>query len=160
MPPSSERKFPLRYEGSHDPYRNFRYEVEIGSLGVAGFSEVTGLEAEMETEEYQEGGLNTYVHKLPVRFSYPNLVLKRGLTNSLELWEWIQEGIKGNVQRMEVTVYLFDSMGKQSPRETPPWKWGFEGAYPVKWTGPELQADQAAVSMETLELAHRGMSNV
>lgn len=148
-----------RREGSHDPYRNFRYEVKIGSLGVAGFSEVTGLEAEMETEEYQEGGLNTHVHTLPVRFSHPNLVLRRGLTNSLELWEWVRKAVDGTIERMDVTVYLFDSMGTTGG-EGPPWKWGFREAYPVKWIGPELQADQATVSIETLELAHRGMSNV
>lgn len=155
MSPSSERKPPARFEGSHDPYRNFRYEVKISSLGDMGFSEVTGLEAEMETEEYQEGGLNTHVHKLPVRFSYPNLVLKRGLTDSLELWEWVQEAVNGNIQRRNVIVFLHDSIGQV----TPPWKWEFREAYPVKWTGPGLQADQAAVSIETLELAHRGMSN-
>lgn len=137
-----------------DPYLDFRFLVEMDSLVVAGFTEVSGLEVEMETEEYQEGGVNTHAHKLPDRFGYPNLVLRRGLTDSQLLWRWIQAGVDGRVERRNGTVFLLDSTGDVS------WGWGFRDAYPVKWTGPELQADRGAVAVESLELVHNGISKV
>lgn len=136
----------------NDPYLGFRFQVEVQSLLVAGFSEVTGLEVGMETEDYQEGGLNTHVHKLPTPFAHPNLVLKKGLTDYQELWGWIQDVVNGQVERKDVTVLLLNSTGETA------WTWGLREAYPVKWTGPELRANQGTVAMETLELAHRGLS--
>lgn len=141
----------------NDPYMGYRFLVEIDSLIVGGFSEVTGLEMTLETEEYQEGGVNTYTHTLPSRFTYPNLVLRRGLTDSRTLWQWIQnvaDALLPLTERKNVRIILLDSTGKES------WGWEFRDAYPVKWTGPELQADQGVVAMEALELAHKGISNM
>lgn len=137
-----------------DPYLGFRFHVEINSIRVAGFSEVSGLEIEMEPEDYQEGGINTYTHKLPTRFEHPNLVLERGLTDYQGLWLWMQDVLDGQVTRKDVTVILRDSMDEET------WKWQYRQAYPVKWAGPELRADEGTVAMETLELAHRGVANV
>jgi phage tail-like protein len=54
-----------------DPYLGFNFLVEIGSLVVGGFSEVTGLQAEVQTEDYREGGVNEYAHKLAGPTNYP-----------------------------------------------------------------------------------------
>ena len=48
-----------------DPYQGFNFLIEIEGLLTGGFSEVTGLESEIEVEEYREGGLNQYIHQLP-----------------------------------------------------------------------------------------------
>ena len=137
-----------------DPYAGFRFLVEIDSLVVAGFSEVSGLEMEMSPEEYQEGGVNRFTHKLPGRFSHPNLVLRRGLTDSLELWEWIQgtvQGVEsGAIERRNVRVVVLDSTGEEARR------WEFLRAYPVKYSGPELSAGDGSVAVEALELVHEG----
>lgn len=137
-----------------DPYLGYRFLVEIDSLIVAGFSEVTGLEMEMEMEEYQEGGVNTHSHKLPKRTGYANLTLRRGLTDSQALWRWIQDAVNGKVERRSGRIFLLDSNGR------PSWGWGFRDAYPVKWTGPEFRADQSSVAVESLDLAHNGISKV
>ena len=63
-----------------DPYVSFRFVVEINGTLEAGFSEVAGLEAETEVEDRPEGGTNDYVHELAKQSKYPNLSLKRGLT--------------------------------------------------------------------------------
>jgi len=65
-----------------------RFSVEIEGLVEAIFTEVSGLEGEMEEFTYLEGGANDIVHHLPVRVKYPHLVLKRGMTESGGLWEW------------------------------------------------------------------------
>ncbi len=69
-----------------DPYFSFQFLIEINGLITGGFSEVSGLQVEIETEEYREGGTNDYVHKLPKGTKYSNLVLKRGITDSDVLW--------------------------------------------------------------------------
>lgn len=140
-----------------DPYLGYRFLVEIEGLVVGGFSEVSGLSVEMTPEEYAEGGLNAFTHKLPTRFSHPNLVLSRGLTDSSDLWTWCQESagwFVPTIRRRNVRIVLLDAAGAES------WGWEVAKAYPVQWSGPELRADRAAVAIERLELAHRGVSAV
>lgn len=134
-----------------DPYLAFNFKVEIRGLVVAGFSEVSGLQAETETEDYREGGLNQYVHKLAKLTKYPNLVLKRGLTDSEVLWQWHQQVVEGTIQRQNGSVILLDATSAEK------WRWNFSQAYPVKWMGPDFKADGNSVAIETLELVHNGI---
>lgn len=148
----------MSVEERADPYAGFRFLVEIDSLIVAGFSEVSGLELEMQPEDYQEGGVNHFTHKLPARFDHPNLVLRKGLTDSQTLWTWITETVQhvenGTLTRKNLRVIVLDSLGNES------WGWEFQDAYPVKWSGPEFSADQGAVALESVELVHRGISEL
>ena len=137
----------------NDPYTAFNFFVEIGGLIVGGFTEVSGLQVETAVEDYQEGGQNGYVHKLPGPARYPsNLVLKRGLTDIETFWRWHQDVIAGKISRRNGTVYLLDRLG------VPAMWWNFKEAYPVKWSGPDLKSDSPAVAVETIELVHRGIS--
>ncbi len=133
-----------------DPYRGFRFRIEINGLIVGGFSETTGIQRETQVEEVREGGVNDRVHRLPRETKYPNLVLKRGLTSSDALWKWHGDVISGKVVRRTVHVILLDPQGGDARR------WSFENAYPVKWTGAELKADSNAVAFESIELVHTG----
>jgi phage tail-like protein len=136
-----------------DPYTGFNFLVEIEGLVIGGFSEVTGLAVETTVEEYQEGGQNGYVHKLPGPSRHPqNLVLKRGLTDLETLWSWHQDVASGRIERRNGTIYLLDREG------SPVLWWDFKEAYPVRWTGPDLRADSSTVAVETVELAHRGLA--
>ena len=136
-----------------DPYLSFHFLVEIEGLVIGGFNEVTGLTVEVEIEEYREGGLNAYVHKLAGPARYPNnLVLKHGLTDSDTLWNWHQDVASGNILRRNGSIILLDSAGEEQ------WRWNFVDAYPVRWVGPDLRAGSAEVAIETLELVHRGLS--
>jgi phage tail-like protein len=135
-----------------DPYRGFRFRIEINGLIVGGFSEVTGIQRETQVEEIREGGVNNYVHRLPRETKYPNLVLKRGLTASEALWMWHEEVVSGRFARRTVHVILLDSEGKDV------WRWSFENAYPAKWTGADLKADTNAVAFESIELVHTGFA--
>ena len=134
-----------------DPYGAFRFHLEIDSVIVAGFSEVSGLTVETEVEERSEGGVNDQVHTFAKGTKHPRLVLKHGLTDSDALWSWHQEVVAGRIARQSGRILLFDSAGEEK------WRWTFEGAFPVKWTGPDLRADSNAVTFETVELVHRGL---
>lgn len=137
-----------------DPYLGFRFHVEIDGLIVAGFSSVSGLEIELDTEEYEEGGVNTHTHSLPTRFEYPNIELERGLTDSATLIEWIESVRDGDIERRNGRIVLLDATGDET------WGWEFHDAYPVAWSGPGPSADQSDVAIERLELTHRGISKM
>lgn len=140
-----------------DPYQGFNFMVEIEGVLAGGFSECTGLQAEIETEEYREGGVNEYVHRFIGRTRYSPLILKHGLTQIDGLWTWYQEVSQGinskkPFSRSNGTIYLLDK------KSIPVMWWNFKEAYPYKWTGPEFRADSGNVAFESVELAHRGLS--
>ena len=135
-----------------DPYKVFRFVVEINGIQVGGFSEVTGLEVRTEVDEQREGGVNDYVHKIPKETRYPNLTLKRGITDATGLWDWHQQIVQGDIQRKTVSVILRDAQQQEK------WRWIFRDAYPVKWNGTDLNATGNTVAVESVELAHHGMT--
>jgi phage tail-like protein len=141
---------------SPDALPELRFMVTIGSSpeGIIGrFSECSGLSVEYEILEYQEGGQNNYIHKLRGRAKFPNITLKRGMTKEDALMKWFKD-CSDKADRKDLTIRLLSPMGKGEPIRT----WSFEGAYPVKWTGPNLNAGSNNLATETLEIAHRGFS--
>src|ERR1051325_8688291 len=137
-----------------DPYKVFQFVVEINGTQVGGFSEVTGLESRTEFDEYREGGVNEYVHKIAKETRYPNLILKRGLTDSTEFWDWHQQVVEGDVERKTVSVILMNSLREEK------WRWVFRDAYPVKWNASDLNATGNTMAVESIELAHHGMTKL
>lgn len=137
-----------------DPFLAFRYEVQLDDLPVAGFSEVSGLALETEVQEYPEGGLNSHLKKFPGRTRQVNLVLKRGIVGR-ELWLWFFEQSQGTVRRRSGSVVVKDPAGDRDVLT-----FQFRDAFPAKWQGPELNAGQSTVAVETLELAHEGLELV
>lgn len=135
-----------------DPYLTNRFRVEIDGIVEAGFSECSGLVIETEVEDRREGGLNEYAHRLPKGSRFVNLVLKRGLTDSDQLWKWHQDVVAGKVERRSVSVVLLDALGEER------WRWNLREAFPAKWVGPELKSDGSLVAVETLEIAHHGLA--
>lgn len=141
----------------NDPYTGFNFLVEIDSLLVGGFSEVSGLQGEVEVHEYREGGQNQYVHKFigPTKY-LTNITLKHGITDIDFLWAWYNDVTKAideakKVDRRNGSIFLLDR------DRIPAMWWNFEQAYPVKWTGPELNADSNTVAAESIELVHKGI---
>lgn len=137
-----------------DPYLAFNFLIEIDGLTVGGFTDVTGLQAEVEVEDYREGGVSGFIHKLSGPVRYPsNLVLKRGLMGVDELLSWQEEILQGQMTQRNLSVILRDEKNQETRR------WNFAKAYPVRWRGPELRAGTNAVAVETLEFVHQGLMN-
>jgi phage tail-like protein len=134
-----------------DPHPSHRFYVEIGQRREAIFTEVSGLQAEMEVKEVAEGGVNSYVHRLPGPAKVSNLTLKRGMTSSNFFYQWYSQIARGEIKRENVSVVLYDTTGVELLR------WNFIKAYPIKWIGPQFQADSTATAIESLELAHEGL---
>jgi phage tail-like protein len=142
-----------------DPPFAGKFVFTVEGLTIGTFTEVSGLSVSIEVEELAEGGQNQYTHKLPGRMKWPNLVLKRGVTNTDNLFGWFQRssgdafaGAGNKLERHDGAVTLMDAAGKQVRR------WEFVGAYPVKWTGPKLAAATRDLAVEELEVCHRGFT--
>jgi phage tail-like protein len=137
----------------NDPFMSYRFAIEINGI-ITGFAEASGLQSEVQTEDVREGGLNTYVHKLPKGTTYQNITLKRGLTNGDELWNWHRDVLEGKFDRKNISIVLLDNEGNET------WRWNFEEVYPVKWTGPDLKASGSDIAFEALEFVHHGFERI
>jgi len=135
----------------NDPFLAFRFEVRLDDLAVGGFSECSGLQLETEVHDYAEGGLNTHVRKFPTRTKQINITLKRGIVDR-ELWDWYYALTQGEVRFRNGSIIVRDPSGAQVVME-----WQFRRAFPCKWIGPDLNATQSSVAVETLELCHQGL---
>ena len=140
---------------SNNPYDSSRFQVAIGALvsgPAATFTECHLPAVSIEVIEYRQGAdLMNNIHKLPGLIKYGNLVLKRGLANSMALWDWFSSFVSGTGSAQTVTVTLLDS-GKN-----PMVKWEFTDAWPMKYESPALNGKTSSLAIETLEIAVEGM---
>jgi phage tail-like protein len=137
-----------------DPFQGYRFRLQIEGIQRAGFRECTGLDSTQDPVEYREGNeKEPTVRKLAGLVKYSNVVLKWGVTDEKELWEWRQEIMKGNyaTKRKSVTITLMDDVGNDKA------EWRVTNAWPSKWTGPSFNATSNDVAIQTLELAHEGV---
>ncbi|HXF38241.1 MAG TPA: phage tail protein [Blastocatellia bacterium] len=131
-----------------DPYKGFNFRVEMDGIQQAGFQEVSGLDASTDAQDYREGTDPNHVRKLPGLNKYSAITLKRGITDSDELWKWRLTAIDGKVERKNGSIVLLDDTGSEKLR------WNFVNAWPSKWTGPSFNSTSSAVAVESLELTH------
>jgi len=97
--------------GRVDPFENFRFRVEIDGIVQAGFTECSGLGSHIEVIEVREGtDPSSATRKLPGRVTYPDIVLKWGVTASRELYNWHKGIIDGQVQRKNGSI-IFAELG-------------------------------------------------
>lgn len=145
---------------SYYPPVGFHFKVQFEGIPLkAGetkndndirFQEVSGLNASIETETYQEGGENRFSHRLPKPATYQNLVLKRGMLMGSNLINWFNDAITGfKFKPARVIVTLLNE--KHQPLET----WSFENAYPVKWNIDAFNAQDSKIVAETIELSYQ-----
>ena len=136
------------------PQGKFNYQVEIDGLEAGGFSEVTGFDASIDVIEYREGDMTQTPLKIPGLKKYGNITLKQGLVDSMVLYEWMTAGLEGDVERKTLTITLLDIAG------SPAASWQIINAWPVKYTAPDFNATSSEVAIESLEIAHEGMTRV
>lgn len=131
------------------------------------FSDVTGLNASLEVESYQEGGHNVGPHKFPKWGRYDTISLKRGVTPRTALWDWHVQIVSGtrSVLRKSGLVILFDRGAGIDTLKTggiriPLAAWYIDNAFPEKIGGPTLDAKSNTIAVESVDLVHEGLSRV
>jgi phage tail-like protein len=145
--------------------------VDVAKSVVAGsFSEVSGINAEMETEEYREGGRNDAPLKFAKWGKHPSLVFKKGVTFTTDLWDWHRQVLVGSRAplRKNGIIILSDRGGSPASDvplpiglpelEKPPVAvWFFANGLPERLQGPSLNAKTGEIAIETLEVVHEGL---
>jgi phage tail-like protein len=134
-------------DGNPDPYRGYRFRIELDDVERGGFQECSGLDFSQDPIEYREGPDPLYPRKLPGLTKYSNITLKWGITKDEELWDWRDRALKGTIERKNGSIILVDDEGNDKTR------WDFEAGWPAKWTGPTFNATANEVAVETLEIA-------
>lgn len=149
----SSSEIPL---GGDLPIAN-RFLFELDGVEIGVFRELTGLEVTVGVEEIREGGQNSFVHRVPGRMTWPNVVFKRGITESNALFDWLSrssgEGFAGSrnkLVRSTGAVTAIDHLGTRLRA------WELIDVFPVRWKGPEFSADSTAPLEEELEITHHG----
>ena len=130
----------------------FLFAVEIGGLNTGFFKSVGGLKVETEVIEYKEGGDAGAIRKLPGITRYANIRLTRGFTGDRTLYDWFTNVQKPNPIKVNGRIIMFDRHGVRVAA------WKFSNGFPVKWEGPDFDASGNEVAIETIEIAHEGLS--
>ena len=136
-----------------DPFRGYNFKLEIDGISRNGFRECSGLDATSDPVEYREGNEKVFTaRKLPGLTKYSNIVLKWGITDDASLWEWRKKVIDGKTERKNGSIVLMDTDGEEKLR------WNFVNAWPSKWSGPTFNATSNEVTIESIEIAHEGVT--
>ncbi|MGH9566744.1 MAG: phage tail protein [Candidatus Angelobacter sp.] len=133
-----------------DPFGSFNFLVEIDGTTIAGFTEISGLDAEVEVVEYREGA-DPNPRKLAGLQKYSNITLKRGVTGDLSLWNWMQSILSGKPDRRNMSIIL------RNEHQEPVARWNVLRAWPAKYQAPALSASANELGVESLELTHEGL---
>jgi len=137
------------------PLPKFHFQVKWG-VDRVGFTEVTGMDFSQEVIEYREGSSPVFSKtKQPGMTKFSNLTLKRGtIATDTEFYKWIasMDPFKHAEQRRDITISLLDET--HSPIMT----WSAKNAFPVKYQASDLKADGNEVAIESLEIAHEGLT--
>jgi phage tail-like protein len=138
----------------NDPVQNFRFRVEIDGITQSSFSEVIMPDATIDVIEYREGSEQTHVRKLSGLTKFSNIILKWGITDSMDLYNWVKSvmdsGASGN--RKNMSIVLIDEEGNDRMR------WNFMEAWPVRYKISDLNAMTNEVLFEIIEITFERFS--
>jgi len=146
---------------ARDPYRNYKFEVEIGAFIRAGFTKVSGLSVETEVIDYREGGDNESPRRIPGQTSFGEVTLSRGISVDSDFISWCKkifdstniQGVQGPNDnfRATVLVHLKDKSGERVRT------WKLTDAWPSSYKIEDLDASASDVLIEEIVLQIEGM---
>lgn len=137
------------------PFPGFNFKVRLQVDGESRpicegeFSEVSGLEANMEAETIREGGNNSRQIHLAGPVTYGQLTLKRGMTSGFDLWRWFTETQQDRSKRAsgEIVMLTADRTGENA-------RFSLTGCLPLKLKAPTLNAMTGIVAIEEIQIAY------
>jgi len=158
----------MPFEGKrNDPYRGYKFRVEIDGFESAGFSKVSGLKSATEITEYREGTDEATPHKLPGLTTYENITLERGVSIDKDFQTWraqvkeardgdgsSAEGVPTPEFRKDIAIQLYDKGGEKVK------EWEIYDAWPAEDEIDDLDAASSDVLIGRLVLAHEGAKQV
>lgn len=135
------------------PLPKFHFQVDWGGTKI-GFTEVTGLEVTIEPIEYRDGASPEYSKiKMPGMQSFSNITLKRGIFKSdNEFYKWWNTVALNTIERRDLIISLLDES------HAPVVVWKVKNAWPIKVQSTDLNGTGNETAIETLEVAHEGLT--
>ncbi len=131
--------------GEENPLGNYRFIVEINGIQSTSFAEVKMPDSEIEVVEYRDGSdPSRTIRKLPGLVRHSDLILRRGMTKSLDVYDWFKSNKNGPVDRRSITITVLDESGQ------PCVIWKFENCWPIKYLGPTLNANSSEYAIEEI----------
>ncbi len=130
-----------------EPLRAYNFKLVINGVTEGHFTECSGLGIKVHTIKYREAGQIGSVRSLVGPVDYADVVLRFGLTQSRELWDWLMQSVQGSADRRNVSIIMLDSTGVEETM-----RWNLLNAWPCEWRGAPLDALERTVAIETLRL--------
>jgi phage tail-like protein len=141
-----------------DPLVAFNFALEVQGVVTGYFTEVSGLGSETEVIDHLVMGANNQqiVKKVPGRLKWENIVLKRGITDQMDIWTWRKSVIDGGVDnnRHDGSVVMYNQNGTEVAR------WNFLKAWPAKVSGPQPKSDSNEIGIEEMTIVHEFIERV
>ncbi|MFI6703787.1 phage tail protein [Streptomyces sp. NPDC050509] len=135
-----------------DPGTTIFFHLSIDGESLGTFNGCEGLSSQVEIEQRQEGGNNSFVWQLPTRISFSNITLTRPLRpETSKVAAWISS-ITTGVTRPTAQIVALRADGSIVAQ------WGLLDVLPVSWRGPSFDPNSPAVATEVLEIAHHGFT--
>lgn len=135
-----------------DPLVGFHFSLEVSGKVSGYFTEISGLGSETQTIDHNvvTSTGQEVVQKIPGRLKWGDITLKRGITATMDIWDWRKMVEQGNVEgaRSSGSIIMFDQTLKEVAR------WNFERAWPSKVSGPSLSADGNSFGVEEVTIVH------
>jgi phage tail-like protein len=142
-----------------DPLVAFKFGLEIEGKLSGYFTTVGGIGSESEVIEHKivnpDSG-ETIIQKIPGRLTWTEVSLKRGVTSSIDVWQWRQAIVDGKVDdaRTNCSVIAYNQANEEIAR------WNFENAWPSKVMGPDMDSGSTDYMVEEMTIVHEGMTRV
>lgn len=135
------------------PVSKFHFQVEWGGSKI-GFTEVTGLEVSTEVIEYRDGASREYHKiKMPGMQKFSNITMKRGtFLGDNDFYNWWNTVALNTIDRRNLIISLLNE------KHEPVVVWKVKNVWPVKVQSTDLKADGNEVAIETIEVAHEGLT--
>ncbi len=141
-----------------DPLVGFHFVLDLGKKAVGYFTECSGIGSEhdvIDRKMVDEKGKD-FVQKIPGRLKWGDIVLKRGITNSMDIWNWRKQVEDGKVKdaRVNGSIQMLDQELQVVAQ------WDFERAWPSKVSGPQPKSDSNEIGIEELTIVHEHITRV
>jgi phage tail-like protein len=131
----------------NDPYRSYNFKLVIQGVTEGHFTECTNMSIKIDAIRYREGGQSQVIHRIPGQVEYGDITLRYGLTSSNELWTWLMSGVKGKVERKNVSIVMLESDGVSEVL-----RWDLVNAWVSEWRGAPLDALGRQLAIESVTI--------
>ena len=142
-----------------DPFIVYSFALDMSGGAAGFFTEVSGVGSESEVVEHKvvgKEGHTSIVQKIPGRLKWTDITLKRGITATMDIWEWRKQVEDGDMAgaRKNCSIIMYDETGKAAAR------WDIVNAWPSKVSGPSFKSDGNEYGVEEVTLVHEGLTRV